>query len=681
MVETSVTARTRAVGVNATRRPGTTAPLIHQSILLLIPVILVILVYAGTLRYPFIFDDIPNIVDNPAIRLDRLDASGLLQAAFKSPQTRRPVSNVSFAINYRFGGYAVAGYHCVNILVHIVTGMVFYLLAAETLRLIRGAGVEGQRDTAGARGAARDGTDLVALAAATVWMIHPLQIQSVTFIVQRMNSMAAMFYILSMLFYVRSRIASGPWKKTAGFSLAALSGLLAVGSKEIAVTLPFFLLLYEWFFFQNLDPRWLRRQWPWAAFLFAVAVGILFFYLGENPLGRIIGDYWHRDFTVIERLLTQPRVVLFYLSLLAFPRPDRLNLDHDFEISRSLLAPPATMAAIIAVTAIFLLALVSARRHRLLSFALLWFLGNLVIESSVIGLELVFEHRTYLPSMFLILALTAGAARTGFGRRTKAMALGVLVLSLGLWTNERNRVWQDDLTLWQDSAAKSPQKPRPNNKLGVALEKRGRIVEAERQYRHVIALDPAHPYAYANLATVLAMQNRIEEAIDNYQKALILVPENDSARINLGVVLARTGQNEAALANFSRVGPDHPDDYGTAQKNIGLVLITMGQFEAALSHFEKALALSADNAEVLYSMGNALYMAGRIDEAIGRYRTALQYAPDSAEIHHNLGIALMNNGLFEAAVVQFEKASELQPQHLEFRRDLEIARGKAPPEQ
>ena len=301
------TGRSHAAGTVAKRPPG-----FPGAILLLVPALLVILVYAGTLRYPFVFDDIPNIVDNQAMRLARLDGAGLWQAAFESPHPRRPVANVSFAFNYRLHGYAVEGYHWTNVLVHVATGMIFYLLASVTLRLTRGHNV------GGARTAPFDGTNVVALAAATLWMIHPCQTQSVTYIVQRMNSLAAMFYLLSMLFYVRARIVSAGWKKGAGFLAAVLSGLLAVGSKENAVTLPFFLFLYEWFFFQELDRRWLKRQWPWVAVLALVGGITLWVCLGEEPLIRILDGFRYRDFTLTERLLTQPRVVLFYLGLLAF---------------------------------------------------------------------------------------------------------------------------------------------------------------------------------------------------------------------------------------------------------------------------------------------------------------------------------------------------------------------------
>ena len=339
------------------------------------------------------------------------------------------------------------------------------------------------------------------------------------------------------------------------------------------------------------------------------------------------------------------------------------------------MTPPSTLAALLAVAGILLWAVVGARRHRLMSFALLWYLGNLAIESSVIGLELLFEHRTYLPGTFLFLALSAGVSRIRLGRQTKAMVLGVLVLCLGVWTHDRNGVWRNDLTLWQDCAAKSPQKPRPHNKLGLALERRGRLAEAERQYRRVLSLDPAHPYAYFNLANVLARQGRTAEAADNYLKALELVPDNAGAHINLGMILARTGRHEDALSHFLRVGPEHGTDYVLAQRNAGLLFMEMGQYPAAMSRFQAALAMAPGDWEILYSMGNAFLGAGELDEAVKWYDTALEIAPGNPEIHNNLGMVLMQKRLFAEAISHFERATSLQPRNPDFRRNLKIAKG------
>ena len=165
-----------------------------------------------------------------------------------------------------------------------------------------------------------------------IWLVHPLHVQSVTYIIQRMNSLAAMFYILAMLLYARGRLARGKGKQSVFFLSSLGAGMLALGSKENAATLPLFILLYEWFFLQDLSFSWLRKR-----FLPILGVGVFLFFvamifLGQHPFDAILNSYGSRDFNMGQRVLTEFRVVLFYMGLLLFPHPARLNIDHDFSI-------------------------------------------------------------------------------------------------------------------------------------------------------------------------------------------------------------------------------------------------------------------------------------------------------------------------------------------------------------
>ena len=255
-------------------------------------------VYSGTLENPFILDDEPHILLNPGIRLTSLTWSNLLEVGFNNVSANRPVANISFGLNYFFHQYSVAGYHLVNIVIHIITGLLLYFFIKTTINLpaIR----------------ERDGSELwLPFAAAVVWLLHPVQTQSVTYIIQRMNSLAAMFYILSMVCYAWARLAGCRWKKWSLFGGSLVSGFLALGSKEIAATLPFFILLYEWYFFQDLCWSWLRRRFFYLAGAVIILTGLVYLYVGEQPLTSILAGYQDRDFTLGHRLLTVPRVVVF----------------------------------------------------------------------------------------------------------------------------------------------------------------------------------------------------------------------------------------------------------------------------------------------------------------------------------------------------------------------------------
>jgi len=209
--------------------------------------LLVLLIYSNTLGGPFIFDDSHNIRDNPHIRLSRLTLEGITRAGLESPSSNRPVANISFALDYYFHQYNILGYHLVNILIHAATAILLYLFVKTTLSI----------PSLSSRYAHHG---WIAFFAAFIWLAHPIQTQSVTYIVQRMNSMAAMFYVLSFLLYAKARLAGEKRKKWALFAGCILSGILSLGSKEIAATLPFFIFLYEWYLFQDLSWTWLKRH-------------------------------------------------------------------------------------------------------------------------------------------------------------------------------------------------------------------------------------------------------------------------------------------------------------------------------------------------------------------------------------------------------------------------------------
>jgi len=517
-----------------------------------------LLVYANTLQAPFILDDGVNIRDNPHIRLTELTWRGIAGAALKSPLSNRPVANASFALNYYLHKYDLRGFHLVNIFIHLATGTLLYFLTRVTLNL------PALRSRYGSR-------DWIPFFTALLWLVHPLQTQSVTYIVQRMNSLSALFYVLALLCYAKSRLAetgTGRWALVAG---CGISTLLAFGSKETTATLPLFIFLYEWFFFQDLSGQWLKKHFPLLLGVFLLLALLALAYLGWHPLEKIASGYGHRDFSIGQRVLTQFRVILFYLSLLLFPHPSRLNLDHDFSLSRSLTDPLTTLPSMGLVAALFCLALFLAKRERLLSFCLLWFLGNLFIESSFIGLEMVFEHRTYLPSMFIILMVVVLISRGIPSKWLATVILCAMTVICAVWTFERNSVWRDEVALWRDCALKSPAKPRTHLNLGRALARKGAYGEAITRFSEALRIKPDYAKAYNNLGAALASQKRYKEAIAYYTEALRLKPDYARAHNNLGAALANQKQYGQAVVHFSEALRIQPD-YETARKNLALVL-------------------------------------------------------------------------------------------------------------
>jgi Flp pilus assembly protein TadD len=555
-------------------------------------VYLVFLIYSSGLEGPFLLDDGSNITDNPAIRLTQLSWSGLKDAGSKSPLPNRPLAYISFALNYYFHSYRIVGFRLANILIHISAGLFLFLFIKTTL------GLPALQSRFG-------NSRWLPYIAALIWLVHPLHTQSVTYIVQRMNSMASMFYILSMLCYARARLAQGPIIKWLLAATCLMSGILALATKETAATLPCFILIYEWFFFQNLSSEWLKRHLPFLICVFILIIGVSFLYLGGHPFTKILSAYDMRNFTLTQRVLTEFRVVILYLTLLIFPHPNRLNLDYDFPLSHGLIDPITTLLALVAITGLLAGSVWLAKKDRLISFCLLWYFGNLVIESSIIGLEIVFEHRTYLPSMMIILMAAILADRYLRSNILKIATVCAITLVFAAWTYERNTVWSNAVTLWSDVVEKSPQKVRPHNNLGNALKHQGKIEEAIAHFKKALQLNPGYAKAHNNLGTALASQGKTEEALKHFGMALYINPSYAAAHSNIGVALA--GQNE---------------------------------FEKAIVHFRAALLLEPDSAKVHSNLGAALVRRGQLQEALEHLQTALRLKPDDVQTYKNLEICL-----------------------------------------
>ncbi len=612
-------------------------------------VLLVFLIYSNTLESPFVFDDQDNIQKNPHIRLTSLTWEETKKIGlFEDRSYHRPVATISFALNYYFHRYNLPGYHLVNILIHVATGIFLYLLVKATLGML-------------SRHSRHESHKWVPFFTMLVWLVHPIQTQSITYIVQRMNSMAAMFYVLSLLCYARARLSERKGKKRLLFAGCLLSGILSLGSKEISATLPFFIFLYEWYFFQDLSWPWLRRHILPLAGLIIILCLVAWFYLGGHPLEQIVLTFKNYDFTLSQRVLTEFRVVFFYLTLLIFPHPSRLNIDHYFSISHSLIDPITTLLSLGLIAGLIVFAIIMARKERLISFCILWFLGNLVIESSVIGLELLYEHRTYLPSMLVILLVVLSAHRYVRSKWLKIGMLCVVVTMFSFWTYDRNSIWGDELSFWRDCVGKSYQKARPNYNMGVALDKRGRLEEAITYFSKAIEIAPNYANAHYNLGVALMGRGRVEEAKNHFSKTLQIKPNFAMAHNNLGAALMGQGKLEEATTHLSEA-LQIKQDFAKAHYNLGLVLLRQKKHEEAVSHFSEALRLDPEDVRAQYDMGNALVGLKEFERAIGHYNKALQIKPDNAKVHYRSGIALMRQRRFEEAVYHFSKALLVKPE-------------------
>ncbi len=624
----------------------------------LLIVIICFLVYSNTFEAPFQFDDKPGIVENRYLHLKELSLSKLVAAAIKGRNSNRPVSNLSFSLNYYIGGLNVFGYHLVNLLIHALAGIILYFLLVTTLDLGPLRGKFERREQ-------------LALIIALLWVVHPVQTQSVTYIVQRMSSMAGMLCLLSLYLYVQGRLGRTRGFKAWCYSGSGTAGVLALGSKEIAGVLPLMLVLYEFYFFQGLDFRVIRRKWLQVIGVLIIFLIIVLVYLGPHFVREVLAGYRDWDFTLGERLLTQGRVVMYYLSLLLFPSPSRLNVDYEFSISHSLFNPVSTLFCLLGLIGLVGLGVYLARRKPLASFGVFWFLGNLVVESSIIPLEIVYEHRLYLPLLGFLLFLMGIAGRKVRGRGSIYGAFTVILI-FSFWTFQRNIVWNDEFTLWSDCVKKSPNKARPHMNLGNAYSDKGMYDEAIMKYQHALRLEPDYAKAFYNLGNAYRNKGMYDEAIRVYQKALEIKPDFTEAFYNLGNAYSDKGMYDEAIRVYQKALEIKPD-FAKAHMNLGNAYSDKGMYDEAIMKYQQALHINPNYTDAFYNLGIVYRNKGMYDEAIREYQQALHINPNYADAYNNLGNAYAYKGMYDEAIREYQRALELEPGHAEAHMNLGIA--------
>jgi len=585
------------------------------------------LAYSNTFAVPFQFDDDAYIVNNPIIRtFDYFSAPWKVTTLSRHSPTSLPpalrfafltrsLGYFSFAANYRLHGLNVVGYHIFNLLIHILSGMLVFLIFHAILKTDRFSSPGGE-DPPWPR-------EMIPIASSLLFVCHPIHTQAVTYLSQRFASLATFFYLLSLLLYIRSR-SELPGRKRRGMYVAALvSAVAAMLTKEFTFTLPFMITLYEVTFCKgNLRER-IRLLAPFAVTLLIIPTLVFLQQANVNSLDSTMRAITAADVSKISRtdyLLTQFRVVVLYIRLLFFPVNQ--NVDHDVHVPHSVFEVPVFLS-LLSLLALFsagvLLHFGAGRRReypelRLVSFGILWFFITLSVESSVIPLgELVAEYRMYLPSVGLIVAVVSlafCAARRFLNNRVSGSAVlyGVciaIVIVLSAATYHRNSVWGSEISLWEDAARKSPQKIRPHQNLGTYYFMRGRLQDARRELSAALALDPNESEIHNNLGLVYKKQGEYDRAIQEFTTVLKLDPEDSMAHYNLGNLFLAQGNIPEAIREY-RISLDRIPDYDEAHNNLGIAYEKNGQSLEAIREFREAVRLNPENKNARANMSKVL---------------------------------------------------------------------------
>ncbi len=574
-----------------------------------------IAIYLPSLSASFHLDDSPSIRDNAAIR-----HLGDLRAIWAFWPTRF-CTYLSLAGNFHFSRLDPLPYHAVNAAIHLLNAALVYFLCRRLF----------------------PGRAAVALLSSLVFLCHPLQTQAVTYVVQRATSLAAFFYLLSVLLYLKARSACSvappgatpeprpgtsfaPSCKrsdtasplTAGggqgaitqakryyifYILSFIACFGAMLTKEFAVSLPFALLLVETLIVRDAT----RAKGRKLLILLPFFLSLLFFatlaYLHrDNPYYNDSGQIeWAKKAGLLDAaaqghggsprvyLITQPRVLITYLRLVFFPAGQRVEYDYPKIFS---LFQPSGWISLLATLSIFIAAgAAMKRRYFRVAFGMLWFVIVLVPESSVIPiLDACVEHRLYLPMAGVAFLAGSFLESAGKGRRITTVFFAWGLALLALLAYRRNLVWRDPISLWEDNVLKAEGKARVHGNLGKAYLDAGRFEKAAREFKRMIELDPTFVGAYNNLAVIYIDHLRDYEEAERYiDRALALFPDYPAGYLNRGVIHLNRRELKPAIENFKQVLLLDPKNL-LAFYNLAACYVNLGDLGRAEECLRKGLS-------------------------------------------------------------------------------------------
>ena len=642
-------------------------------------------VYANTFSSPFIFDDLKAITGNPSIRhlwplSDVLSPPGDVTGA-----VGRPMVNLSLAVNYAIGGLDVRGYHIFNALIHALAGLTLLGIVRRTLLrpLLR----------------ERFGGMALPLAfvVALLWVLHPLQTESVTCVIQRSESLMGLFYLLTLYGFVRSveSPAPRPWR-----IFTFIACLLGMATKEVMISAPLLVLIYDRTFVAGtFRSAWQQRG---RFHVGLAATGILLIWLNAHSGQRAGAAGFGLGVSSWDYALTQCRAIILYLRLSVWPHP--LIVDRGTAVVHSMGEVWLQGVILVALVAGTLFAL---WRKPVIGFLGCWFFAILAPSSSVVPLisQTIAEHRMYLSLAAVIVLLVAGGY-AWLGQRVVLVGVALSVVA-GWATVLRNADFRDPLTLWGVTVAQQPDNARAQMNLGTALLAADRPEEARQHFAAAAEISPNFAEAYYSLASVLLQLGRPLEAIAPVEKALQVKPDYAEAHYVLGTLRLKQKQVDAAIEQYQaalRIRPDFVDvehtlagtlaiagrtaeaveHYETALRlqpenamlhvEIGNVLVRLGRTDEALQHLQLAERLDSSSPTMHYSLGNVLFGRKRFAEAASHFEAVVRLLPKAPQAHNNLGNALVQLGRLEEAQAQFEEALRLNPDYATARENLERLR-------
>jgi tetratricopeptide (TPR) repeat protein len=603
----------------------------------LVLILSVILTYMPVSKAQFIYDDGEFLTANPCV----VGPLGLKEIWTTSAADICPLLFTAFWAEHALWGLEPMPYHLVTVLLHGACAILLW----QVLRSLR---VQG------------------AWLGAALWALHPVAVESVAWISEMKNTESGLFYLLSILFFVRWLRAKDLDGRTRGgwnYALTLLFAALGMASKSSTVILPVVLCLCAW---------WIQGRWHWRnltsvvpVFLMAIAPCLVSIWIEKLRFATDTNPQWVRTWP--ERLVTAGDAVWFYLGKLLWPHP-LMTIYPRWQIDSGQWLSYFALLAVIVILSIFWLE--RARWSRAFFFAFGYFVVALLpvlgfIDEFPFRLSFVFDHFQYLASMgplALAGALLARFSNFIFPEKPwlRSSLCAGLLLILGMASSQRTLVYKSEETFWADTVTRNPDCWMGYNNLGNALFQKGQVDGALEQFQKALALFPNYVEAHSNLGAALFQKGQVDDAAAHYKRALEINPNHAQANYNLGLVLFEKGQVDDAIAHYRKAVKMSPY-YPEAHNSLGNALLRKGELDEALEQFQKALEINPDYVDARSNLGATLFQKGQVDSAVAQYRKALEINPDYVNAHYNLGNALFQKGQLDEAIAQFQKAVEINP--------------------
>ena len=641
--------------------------------------------YRNSFSGPFIFDGKTSIAQNSNIR-QLWPIWDIFPAEPGATVAGRPVLSLSFALNYQISGLKVWSYHAVNLAVHILAALTLFGIIRRTLLCEKLRPLFGQASFS------------LALICALIWMLHPLQTSSVTYIVQRAESLMGLFYLLSLYCAIRGFSSMKCWR---WYTLAILACALGMGTKEVVVTAPLMMLLYDRIFVsRSLKEIFARR---WGLYVGLVATWIIFCGLALSaPRGQSV-SFGYPGLTWIEYAMTQCQIIVSsYLRLSFWPNP--LVLDYGWPIVRSFgqVLPHASVLILLLTGS-----LLALRFFPAWGFLGVWFFFILAPSSSFVPIitEVAAEHRMYLPLAAIVTAVVLGGylMLTHLARQRARLAqalgyilVGIVAIILATLTFNRNNDYATKLSIWDVTICQCPENFRAYfnrasiylgkddhdlairdyskaiqlnirfadayNARGIAYSSKGEYDRAIRDFDKCIKLNPTEPTSYCNRAIAYSSQAKYSQAIRDFSKVVQLNPADAQAHYNRGLAYSRKGQLDQALRDLSqaiKLNPKHTK----AHYHRGLAYKRMGQYGRAIQDFDQAIKANPRDARAYNNRGIAYSSNGKLDHAIRNFSKVIELSPADAEAYSNRGLAYLSKEEPDQAISDLNQAIALNPEY------------------